>query len=336
VTIQKFIQNIHSKKANQVLVTSHENVDPDGLSASIAVAKWLESIWKCQTTVSFNSLNKISGNLVKKFKLKIQHPPKLQKYDVVCVVDMSSINQVGNIQNIIPEHVPLAISIDHHHTEEEKQSYFDLTLIDTEVSSTAEIVTQIFIEDGYIPPKTDATLLLVGLLYDSRRFLNSKPAVFPLVETLLSWGAEYEKALAVLQWKMGRSEIIARVKAAQRMRRHEIGDFIVITSKIGSFEASACRGLLDLGADMAIVYSEKPDSVRFSARSRRDFYKKTSLDLAKDIMIPIGDIINGAGGGHSIAAGANGKNNARKGMNKALEIITKKLNPKTDLDNGGL
>ncbi|MHA2407252.1 MAG: DHH family phosphoesterase [Candidatus Ranarchaeia archaeon] len=336
MAIRSFIQNIQSKKATNVLITSHENVDPDGLSASIAIAKWLEGTWKCRTTVSFNSLNKLSANLVKKFKLKITHPPKPQQYDGVCVVDMSSINQVGNVQNLMPEHVPLSISIDHHHTEEEKKDFFDFVLIDTEVSSTAEIVTQIFIEDKYTPPKIHATLLLVGLLYDSRRFLNSKPSVFPLVETLLSWGADYEMALSVLQSKMGRSEVIARIKAAQRMRRHEIGDFIVLTAKIGSFEASACRGLLDLGADIAIVYSEKPDSVRFSARSRRDVYNKTGLDLARDIMIPVGEIIGGAGGGHSIAAGANGKIKARQGINKAIKLITEKLKQKTDLKNGGL
>jgi nanoRNase/pAp phosphatase (c-di-AMP/oligoRNAs hydrolase) len=249
---------------------------------------------------------------------------------------MSSINQAGNIQNLILGKAPLSISIDHHHTEEEKQDFFDLILIDTSVSSTAEIVTQIFIEDKYKPPKTHATLLLVGLLYDSRRFLNSKPSVFSLVETLLSWGADYEKALSVLQSKMERSEVIARVKAAQRMKRHEIGNYIVLTSKIGSFEASACRGLLDLGADIAIVYSAKNDKVRFSARSRRDFFKKTGLDLAKDVMIPIGEIINGSGGGHSIAAGANGKIKAREGLNKALELIAKKLKTSNNPVNGGL
>ncbi len=323
--IKQFVKWIRSHDAKKVLVTSHENVDPDGLCAAVAIAKWFESIWSCDTTLSFDSLNRISETLASEFDIAVHPPSNGTQFDLVCVVDMSSITQIGKVEEMVSQGTPLKICLDHHHIAEADRTYFDVALIDTDVSSTTELLTKVFLKDRYKPEQSTATLLMIGLLYDSRRFLNSGSSVFAIVNTLLAWGANYEQALSTLQSKMPRSEVIARIKAAQRIRRVEINGWIVVTSEISSFEASACRALIDLGADIAVVYSDKAEDVRFSIRSRKEVYEKTGLNLAEDVMIPLGEVIGGSGGGHAIAAGANGSRNGHQGMKRVMELLQKKL-----------
>ncbi|MHA2179545.1 MAG: DHHA1 domain-containing protein, partial [Candidatus Thorarchaeota archaeon] len=85
-----------------------------------------------------------------------------------------------------------------------------------------------------------------------------------------------------------------------------------------------------LGADVAIVGgSPRKDTVRLSSRSTRSFFENTSINLGTDIMNPIGAIIDGKGGGHANAAGANGKRNLDKALEKSLEIIRGAIEGKT-------
>ncbi len=114
------------------------------------------------------------------------------------------------------------------------------------------------------------------------------------------------------------------------MKYHLVGDWIVEISKINAFEASSCRGVIDLGADVAIVGgTPRKDTVRLSSRSTRSFFENTSINLGTHIMNPIGAIIDGKGGGHANAAGANGKRNLDKALDKSLEIIRGAIESKT-------
>ncbi|MFW9932966.1 MAG: DHH family phosphoesterase, partial [Candidatus Thorarchaeota archaeon] len=133
-----------------------------------------------------------------------------------------------------------------------------------------------------------------------------------------------------------RSERIARLKAASRLLVHTIGDWVIVTAKIGAYEASACRGLIDLGADVAIV-GGKPakDVVRISARSTNEFYQETGINLGTDIMEPLGELIDGKGGGHPNAAGANGTRNRKKALLQSVELIRKILEQNSSTQTQG-
>jgi phosphoesterase RecJ-like protein len=128
-----------------------------------------------------------------------------------------------------------------------------------------------------------------------------------------------------------RSERIARLKAASKANVHLLGDWVIATSTINAFEASACRGLLEIGADVAII-GGKPGKgkVRLSSRSSREFYDKTNINLGTDVMEPLGPIIDGKGGGHANAAGANGTKNLSAALDKAVELIRVAVGTNTD------
>ena len=109
---------------------------------------------------------------------------------------------------------------------------------------------------------------------------------------------------------------------------HLFVEWIIATSVINAFEASACRGLIDMGADAAIIGGRPTkNKVRLSSRSTREFYDETNINLGSDVMEPLGMLIDGKGGGHANAAGANGTKNLSEALDKAVELI------KTALEN---
>jgi len=164
----------------------------------------------------------------------------------------------------------------------------------------------------------------MGILYDTRRFTLVSNETFAVVMDLLRAGANYGKALELLRTTMDKSEKIARLKAAQRATLHKIRDWIIVTSHVSTYEASACRAFIDLGADVAFVVAEKDNEVRISARAAQEFYEKTSINLAK-IMEKVGKVIGGVGGGHATAAGANGIKNGEEGLKEALKILKEEI-----------
>jgi nanoRNase/pAp phosphatase (c-di-AMP/oligoRNAs hydrolase) len=86
---------------------------------------------------------------------------------------------------------------------------------------------------------------------------------------------------------------------------------------------------MNLGADVALVYRNRKDEIRFSTRASAEVIKKTNLNLAKDVMEKIGPIMEGEGGGHEGAAGCSGKTNLEAGLQRALELLKIKLTGKS-------
>jgi nanoRNase/pAp phosphatase (c-di-AMP/oligoRNAs hydrolase) len=71
-----------------------------------------------------------------------------------------------------------------------------------------------------------------------------------------------------------------------------------------------------LGAHLAIVAGKRNDELTISFRATRDFASETGMHLGTDLANPLGMRMNGMGGGHVTAAGANVKGD----VNDALRI----------------
>ncbi|NVM30453.1 MAG: hypothetical protein HWN65_16540, partial [Candidatus Helarchaeota archaeon] len=207
------------------------------------------------------------------------------------------------------------------------------TIIDEEAIATAELIFEIFQALNVRPSLETACLLFLGLLFDSRHLLLANNKTISIVHQLVELGVIYSDMIKLLSVSMDRPERIARLKAAQRSTLHEFNGWLVAISHTSAFEASACRALIRLGADVAIVYGQTKDGVRFSARATNAVAHETDLNLAKDLMEKIGSIMHGEGGGHKTAAGCSGIDNLEAGLDLSLEILKNKLSSKSKLPN---
>jgi nanoRNase/pAp phosphatase (c-di-AMP/oligoRNAs hydrolase) len=251
-------------------------------------------------------------------------------FDLVIMLDTNSTLQLGTDFQDIPTDPSLTVVIDHHEPNPEVDKIADHRFVRSDRFSTCEILVDIFEEMNIDIDPDIANLLLTGILFDTRRFFYTDLQTFQISTKLLNSGADYERCVKSLQIRPNRSERIARLKAASKARVHLIGDWVIATSTINAFEASACRALLDMGADVAIIGGRPgKEKVRLSSRSSRVFYDETKINLGTDVMEPLGEIIGGKGGGHANAAGANGTKNLNAALDKAVELIRVAVEAKT-------
>jgi nanoRNase/pAp phosphatase (c-di-AMP/oligoRNAs hydrolase) len=255
--------------------------------------------------------------------LQLQYVNDLPKItDLYVLVDISSIDQVPKIKRTIKEgRVPYVI-VDHHTSEEQTVSNASFSLV-KESSSTCEILFKALEKKSL--DKKALQALLVGMIYDSRRFLIFPDSTILAASELINLGAKAEKALDLLSIEHDPSEKIAKLKGAARLRLYKADEWLIAVTNVGSFEASVARSLTDLGADIALVVNGNGKSIRLSGRSTESVFKKTDLNLSKDLMQPLAKIFSGQGGGHPTAASVNLEGSPEEVISKALVLIAGKL-----------
>ena len=151
-----------------------------------------------------------------------------------------------------------------------------------------------------------ARSLISGIIFDTRRFLYSDQKLFECISYLLSSNPEaYLEAQTLFSSSKSISERTACLKAAQRMKRIQIDDSILLISHVSSYEAAAARSLIFLGGDIAIVIANRKTETRISLRMSSEFQEKTKLSLGKDVVPALIAKFGGTGGGHDAAAGYN-------------------------------
>ncbi|MFX0108162.1 MAG: bifunctional oligoribonuclease/PAP phosphatase NrnA, partial [Candidatus Hodarchaeota archaeon] len=245
---------------------------------------------------------------------------------LIVMLDTNSRFQLGANLSSVLHNPSKTLVIDHHEPNPEIESIAEHVIVDHTTSSTCEMMVSIFDDVGIELDDTTANLLLTGMIFDTRRFFYANRKSLETTLRLLEAGADYERCVNALIIIADRSERIARLKAAGRLQIHQVDEWVIATSKIGAYEASACRGIIELGADVAIIGGKTSQGdVRISSRSTRRFSTNTGVNLGTDVMEPLGELIGGEGGGHANAAGANGVRKRDEALKKSVDLIRKAI-----------
>jgi len=223
------------------------------------------------------------------------------------------------------------VIIDHHSFPSKIDPRVVLTHIFDDYGSTAGIIVEFFQVLEKIPSLPIIKMLLTGILTDTGHFRYADARTLERVKYLLDLGHLTLQEIATkLQTPMARSEKIARIRAAMRIQKlYFIHDFIFAVSHVSSYEASASKGLLDLGIDASFViaFDKKTTHFRMSSRAKERILKNTPLHLG-EFMKTIGDHFQGSGGGHSGAAGCYGHieiESEKKDPEIWMKIITQEI-----------
>ena len=325
------------KDAQKPLILGHHNADPDAVCSMIAFSRLCTTLNPdANPQLVADDISRLSNQVLRIFTPEIEISSKPEPgYDLLILLDTNSKYQLGTSLQDIIDNPTKTIVIDHHERNPEIDLIAEHQIVHEDMSSTCEIISMMYSDLGVQIDTNTANLLLTGMIFDTRRFFYAGSKTLATAIELIDAGADYSACVKSLLIKPDRSERIARLKAAGRVKVHIIGDWVVATSKINAFEASACRALIDIGADVAIVGgSPSKGVVRFSSRSTRDFSEKTGVSLGSDVMEPLGHLIEGEGGGHANAAGANGKTNFEKALVHSVELIKGAVERKTNSDVG--
>lgn len=184
----------HIKKANKVIVISHQNPDGDAVGSLLGMGHFLEHyktdhVLFCITPVPeylkfLPDIEKIVSD--EKILLDNEH-------DLIIILDSGDLKYAG-----VDDHfrkikgLPIVINIDHHPT---NQNYGHVNLVHELASSTSEIIFH-FIDYFRLPlNKNVATQLMTGILTDTGSFsnLSTTPSSMEAASKLMAHGARVKE-----------------------------------------------------------------------------------------------------------------------------------------------
>lgn len=319
----QLVSILKSKKIEKVLILTHQSADPDGLGSCLALKEGLSQIGISSKVGVPQSIGKFCKTTFGDWISQVEINPEIEDYDLVFVLDTSSSPQLN------PLEIKGKIVLIDHHLPGDLEKKAEFKFIRKNAKSTSQLIYCLLEELNVEINEEMAELLLIGLIYDSRHLkLAEKKEFEVLIKLLQKSRLSYGEILEKMHSPPELSERIARLKASRRSELYKINGYVVLFSKISSFEGSSANSLVKMGADIAIVGCIRKNEIRISGRGRRNILEH--VDLAEDVFKKLEDIIQGQAGGHNLAASGNGKNTESwdKVKNKILEILKKKLGGK--------
>ena len=322
--ITDILDEIH---ASCVLLLCHHNADPDAICSAYAFQSLLTK-HRPKMTVEIGTgqgISRLSKHILKQIPITIQLQPDVEKADVMVLLDTNTIQQIGQLaERVTKTGVPIIV-IDHHAVHPQTEQIAKLCITNEEAASTCEIVYDFYKQLNIKPGLNEAKALFLGITFDTRHFVLANSSTFKTISELSDIGVNPQEEISSLALPMDFSERVARMKACRRAKLIKIENWIIALSHVSAYQASAARALVDIGAHMAAVAGQKNEKIEISLRCTRDFNQATGIHLGKDIAKPLGEYLQGMGGGHATAAGVNGTGFVEKGLKRCLRLVKEKL-----------
>jgi nanoRNase/pAp phosphatase (c-di-AMP/oligoRNAs hydrolase) len=327
MSFNEILNLIDQAGAVNVLLLCHHNSDPDAVCSAYAFQGLLK---KLRPKVSSEigtvlGISRLSKHLCSFLPITVNLHPDIDKAQVIVLLDTNTVQQLGNLTEKVSKTKTPIVVVDHHAVHPDTQDICKVCITSEEASSTCDIVYGFFKEKNIKPDLNEAKALFLGMAFDTRHFVLASSSTFKAVADLVDSGVNAQEALAMLAIPMDFSERVARVKACRRAKIVRIDNWIIAFSHVSAFQASAARALTDIGAHMSAVAGQKGENIEISMRCTREFSEKTGIHLGRDIAKPLGENLNGMGGGHAMAAGVNGKGEIKAGLKRCLRLLKENL-----------
>jgi bifunctional oligoribonuclease and PAP phosphatase NrnA len=317
------------KERSSVCIVCHQNADADAVCSAYALQVLLRELHP-NSNVTVSCPEGISASAKQLLENLGIGPPELVQIrgvQLAILVDTNTLDQIGDAAEEIKANTIPFIVVDHHHPHPETERLATRMIVDESASAAAEVVYRLFAASTHPLDNLTATALLAALFVETRHFLLARKPTFEIAAGLVDSGADPRRLSEMLGARMSRSERMARLKAAGRVRVITLGDWILATSQLSSYQSSAARALLGLGAHIALVGGKAKEKVRVNMRATEEFASKTGVHLGRDLAIPLGTALGGGGGGHPTAAGFFGKVGIDETLERTVARVRELLGP---------
>ncbi len=313
----------------KTVIVSHRNPDGDALGSSLGLKLFLE---KKGHEVSYISPNAYTNNLkwipdtdtIMVYESSLGKKiceAKIKAAEVIFCLDFNAISRLEGLGEAIKESKAFKVMIDHH---QQPESFADLTFSNVKYCATCEMVYDIIDDMGEASLVDDkiAECLYVGLVSDSGffQFNNTTPNTHFVAAALIAKGAKPDYV----------SEKINNIFRETRLRffgyclndklklvnNHPVAYMMISQPEIKKFnlQSGDSEGLVNYpfkieGIKMTAYFSEEPDRIKISFRSRGDVDVNTFARTYFE------------GGGHRNAAGGKSSLSLDETEKKFLEAL---------------
>jgi len=306
--------------AHYIILSTHEEPDADGIGSMLAMESALLKLGKQACSFSSFALPKILNFLPGRERIKQQLSHQDLEADLIIGLDYGSLKRL-EIKKDHPSLDCQLLTFDHHLPD---NNFADqgLKIIDTNRSSTSEIIYD-FINFLGVPIEREmATCLLAGIIYDTGAFChpNTTATTLKIAGQLMTKGARWQKTLQSQKQGLPQEKALAINQAFANMEiNKEVGlvfsfiSYKLFSQSINGFKELKIAGLLGNipEAKIALFLIEKtPGIIDASLRSQKD----RGINVAK-----IAQYFGG--GGHRLAAGFKSELTKEEIIKKIKEIM---------------
>lgn len=322
--ITKILEDTNAKT---VILLCHHNADPDAICSAYAFASLLKHFNPLLSVEigATQGLSRLSKHLLKHLSIEVNAKPNVENADVIVLLDTNTIQQLDGMAEKVKASKAPIIVIDHHAAHPETQQQAKLCITEEQVSSTCEIIYNLFRQMNVKLGENEAKALFLGIAFDTRHFILASSSTLKTIAELIDAGVNAQDALSLLSLPMDFSERVARLKACRRAKLFKVEKWIIALSHVSAYQASAARAIIELGSHVAVVAGQKNENLEISLRCTREFNEGTGIHLGKDIAKPLGEYLKGMGGGHATAAGVNGVGEIEAGLKRCLRLFKEKI-----------
>lgn len=308
------------QKNNNFLITSHVNLDGDGIGSELAFYFILKKLKKKPIILNQDKLPKIYDFLPGSNKVHYLDDNCIdtKSIDVGIVLDCSNVKRIGKTYEIF-KNIKTIINIDHHKSNE---NFGSLNYVDSSVSSVGEIIYELIRSINIDLLDEDiSTCLFAAIITDtgSFRYSNVSSKTFKIASDLTSFGIKpYLIANNIYNRKTYSGlKLLGEALTTLEMDDSKYVSWLTITRKMlnnAKANDEEIEGIIDLATtldntEISILFRETKDNkIKISFRSKGNFDVNKFAGKFK-------------GGGHPNAAGClcSGK------MDKIKEIILSEL-----------
>jgi phosphoesterase RecJ-like protein len=301
------------RSAGRITTICHENPDGDTLGAAMAIALAAERLGKQVEVVSADPPPPFLAFLPG--IERVRREPALEP-DLAVIVDAGDLSRTGGVAADHADWLSRAtiVNVDHHVS---NTRFGTVDWVDPEAAATCEMVTFLLAELGVELDAELATLLMTGIVQDTRTFAhpNATPRTLRVAAQLVEAGAPLsainravyaDKPFSTLAlW----GRMLGGIEQRCEGRIVHASMTLAMLAEVGA-EPTASEGFVDLlgstkAADVTVLFKEAdPTTTRVSVRTtqRADAVAITSAF---------------GGGGHARAAGCT----VEKPLQEARELV---------------
>lgn len=315
MTLDTILEEI--KKAETIVILTHELPDGDAIGSSLAVKFALESLGK--------NVNVIIPECPKSFDFMpgiedIKKESDIEKYDLAISLDCADYKILKGYNKYF-ETAKMRIVIDHHGS---NIMYGDINFVDPVAPACCQILIGMFKYFGIELTKNMATCIMTGIITDTGGFAyNATTETFEFAAEILRIGVNITEIFTKALHTKNKANFELTKRAMDRMEFLEDGKvaFTYITAEDEN-DVNACQGdhegIVNIGRNIENV------EVSIFLHEVKDKGFKISLRSLEYVDVASIAIMFG-GGGHTKAAGAYQKGTAEQIKEKLIKEIRKQL-----------
>lgn len=317
MTLDDILEEI--KKADTIVVLSHESPDGDAVASSLSVMHAVEQLGK--------KVDVIIPEYSRDFKFlpgaeKILEKGQKEPYDLAISVDCTDLKRLAEGKEYF-EPAKKTIQIDHHSV---NGMFADLNYVDPVAPACCQVLIAMFEYYGVEITKELATCILTGIITDTGGFQwgGVSPETFEFAAELVRKGAKIKEICRIALRKKSKAHCELEKIIYNRLQFFEDGKIAFAYLNIDDYEKTNAEmgddeGLVEMIRDIedvevAILLKEKEGTNGYKASLRSHETVNVS-----DICMLLG------GGGHRGAAGCFLSGNLEQAKNKVINTVKQGL-----------